>query len=122
MATDSTVCSIHPYFSIPEDMGDTVRSYCERFLEMASAEPGCIYYGFTFTGDELHTREAYDDAAALLAHLDGVGPLLGQMLEEGAARLTRVEVHGPAAELEKLREPLADLSPQYFTLEYDYRR
>jgi hypothetical protein len=31
-------------------------------------------------------------------------------------------VHGPAQEIEQLRKPLADLSPQFFTLEYGFRR
>ena len=30
------------------------------------------------------------------------------------ADLTRLEVHGPAAESEKLREPLAHLKPHWF--------
>jgi len=33
------------------------------------------------------------------------------------ADLTRVEVHGPAAELGKLKEPLAHLSPAWFAIE-----
>ena len=33
------------------------------------------------------------------------------------ADLARVEVHGPAAELEKLKEPLAHLTPAWFVLE-----
>ena len=33
------------------------------------------------------------------------------------ADLTRVEVHGPAQELEKLKRPLADLNPEWFALE-----
>jgi hypothetical protein len=34
-----------------------------------------------------------------------------------SADLTRLEIHGPAAELEKLKKPLAHLSPKWFTLE-----
>jgi hypothetical protein len=33
------------------------------------------------------------------------------------ADLVRVEVHGPAAELDKLKEPLAHLKPDWFVLE-----
>jgi inner membrane protein len=33
-----------------------------------------------------------------------------------------VEVHGPAQEIEQLRKPLADLKPQFFTLEYGFRK
>ena len=44
---------------------------------------------------------------------------VGQVLVE----IQRVEVHGPEAQLAKLRGgPLADLKPQYFTLEYGFRR
>jgi hypothetical protein len=33
------------------------------------------------------------------------------------ADLTRVEVHGPAEELDKLRKPLAHLNPAWFAIE-----
>jgi hypothetical protein len=32
------------------------------------------------------------------------------------AELIRIEVHGPAAELEKLKAPLAHLNPTWFVL------
>jgi hypothetical protein len=47
--------------------------------------------------------------------VDNVGALLQQALT--ISDLVRLEVHGPEAELEKLREPLAGLNPQYYTLE-----
>jgi hypothetical protein len=33
--------------------------------------------------------------------------------------LTRLEVHGPAAELEKLKAPLAHLNPAWFEVEIE---
>ena len=36
--------------------------------------------------------------------------------------LTRLEIHGPEEELTKLRGPLAKLNPQFFVLEYGFRR
>jgi hypothetical protein len=36
--------------------------------------------------------------------------------------LAHLEIHGPEEELAKLREPRADLNPQFFTLEYGFRR
>lgn len=36
--------------------------------------------------------------------------------------MTTFEVHGPAEELEKLKEPFAAFSPSYWTLEFEYRR
>ena len=51
----------------------------------------------------------------LLAHLGNVDAMLKETLK--IADLVRVEVHGPAAELDKLRQPLAGLKPQWFVLE-----
>jgi hypothetical protein len=63
-------------------------------------------------GDEVFCREGYTDAEALLAHLENIGALLAEALK--IADLTRLEVHGPASELDKLRQPLAHLNPAWF--------
>ena len=93
---------------------------CEQFVEKTGKEPKCLYYGFSFAGDTVHCREGYADALGALAHLENVGPLLQEALK--IADLTRLEIHGPEAELAKLRGPMADLKAQYFTLEYGFRR
>ena len=60
-------------------------------------------------------REGYESAEGVLAHLDNVGALLAEMLK--VADLTRVELHGPADDLEKLKRPLAHMNPAWFALE-----
>ena len=45
----------------------------------------------------------------------GLGPLLDEMLT--LSDLTRLEFHGPAAEIDQLREPLAALNPAWFVRE-----
>jgi hypothetical protein len=120
MATQDTCCTIVPYFKVPSERLDTVREMCEQFVELTKTEPKCLYYGFTFDGDNVHCREGYQDAEGLLAHIENVGVLLGELLK--IVELVRLEVHGPEEELDKLREPLADLSPQFFTLECGFRR
>ena len=87
---------------------------------MTAREPKCLYYGFSFHGNDVHCREAYDDAEGLLAHLTNVGALLDRALQ--LAEVTRVEVHGVAEELSKLTERLSSLAPTYFTLEFGIRR
>lgn len=87
---------------------------------MTKNEPKCLYYGFSFNGDQVHCREAYEDADGALAHLANVGALLGEALK--IAELTRLEIHGVEEELAKLREPLAAFNPAYFTLQYGIRR
>ena len=89
-------------------------------LEKTNEEPKCLFYGFSFYEDQAHCREGYEDAEGVLTHLDNVGTLLQEALE--IADLTRLEIHGPEEELAKLREPLAELNPQFFTLEYGFRR
>jgi hypothetical protein len=83
-------------------------------VEKTASEEENLFYGFSINGDEIFCREAYESASGLLAHLDNVGGLLAEMLK--SANLTRVEVHGPARELDKLKEPLAHLNPVWFTL------
>mgnify|MGYP003516711574 CR=1 FL=1 len=53
--------------------------------------------------------------AAALAHLANVGTLLGQML--AVSDLVRLEIHGPAAELDQMRGPLAEFKPAWFVWE-----
>ncbi|NET48526.1 MAG: hypothetical protein F6K09_07305, partial [Merismopedia sp. SIO2A8] len=120
MSTDDKCCSLAPYFKAHPGQLDALRDLCEQFVAKASTEAKCLYYGFSFNGDAIHCREGYADAEGLLVHLGNVGPLLEAALK--IADLTRLEVHGPASELEKLREPLAALNVQFFTLEYGFRR
>ena len=120
MATQDTCCTLVPYFKVPTENLSTFREMCEEFVKKTSNETKCLYYGFSFDRDQAHCREGYKDAEGLLTHLENVGILLEEALK--IAELTRLEVHGPEGELEKLRQPLADLKPQFFVLEYGFRR
>jgi quinol monooxygenase YgiN len=120
MATADTLCTIVPYFKAHADKLDDFKKLCTQLVEKANEEPKCLYYGYTFNGDQAHCREGYVDADAVLAHLENIGPLLQEALK--VADITRLEVHGPEAELAKLREPMAGLNPQFFTLECGFRR
>ncbi len=120
MAAEDKCCTIVPYFRIHSGKIQEVKSLCEQFVEKTRAEPACLFYGFSFDGDQMHCREGYRDAEGALAHLQNVGAMLQDLLK--IADLTRLEVHGPEDQLAKLRAPLADFNPQYFTLEYGFRR
>lgn len=118
--TEDTCCTIAPYFKIHEGKLDEFKKFCEAFIEATRSEANCLYYGFSFDGDEAHCREGYKDAEALLVHLGNVGSLIEQSLK--IAEITRLEVHGLESELAKLREPLQQFNPRYFTLEYGIRK
>ena len=120
MPTRDRCCTIAPYFTIAAGNMEAFKQLADKFVMKTRQEPGCLFYGFSFDGDQAHCREGYQDAAALLAHLDNVGPLLDEAFK--LAAITRVEVHGPEDELGKLRQPLAALNPQFFTLQYGFRR
>ena len=108
----SKVVSIHPYFKTHEGQLDAFKELLPKFVEVTSQEEKCHWYDFTICGDTVHCREAYDGAEGLLAHLGNVEALIGEALQ--ISDLARVEVHGPAEELEQLKEPLADLNPDYY--------
>jgi quinol monooxygenase YgiN len=107
--------SLHPYFKAHPGKLDTIKAGFQRFVEKTASEEEMVFYGFTVNdnGDgEFFCREAYKNAKGVLRHLENVGPLLAEMLT--MADLVRVELHGPGAELKKLKEPLAHLKPAWF--------
>jgi len=108
--------SIHPYFNITDENMEAAKGFLAQFNELVAAnEPGCLYYNFTLKGNELCCREAYVDADAVLAHFGNCGPALGEFIK--IAELTRIEVHGPADQLEKLKEAFAAMNPDYYICE-----
>jgi quinol monooxygenase YgiN len=119
MATQDRCCTLVPYFKVNDGKLGEFKSLVEQFVGKTKTEPKCLYYGFSFDGDAAHCREGYADAAGVLAHLQNVDDLLKQALR--ISSLTRLEVHGPAGELDQLRGPLGPLKPPFFTLEYGFR-
>jgi len=115
-----TCCTLVPYFQVNDGQLDAFKALGPQFVAKTRSEPGCVHYAFSFNGSVAHCREGYDDAAAVLAHLDNVGALLGEALK--LSSIIKLEVHGPAAELDKLRGPMAGLAPQFFALEEGFRR
>jgi quinol monooxygenase YgiN len=120
MSVEDKCCSIAPYFKVATGKLEAFKELCEQFVAKTTEETKCLYYGFSFDGQQAHCREGYKDAEGLLAHLQNIEALLEQALK--ISELTRLEIHGPEEELAKLREPLAQLKPQFFVLEYGFRR
>lgn len=120
MATQDNCCTLVPYFKAHAGKLQEFKTLCEQFVAKTDSEPKCLYYGFSFDGDQIHCREGYQDAEGVLAHLENVGPLLEQALK--ISDITRLEIHGPENQLAKLRGPLDALNPQFFVLEYGFRR
>lgn len=115
MIEPSKVLSIHPYFRARPGKLPEARSFLPRFVVATARESGNLYYDFTLNGELIFCREAYVGAEGLLDHLQNVGPILAEFLK--LVDVVRVEVHGSASDLEKLKGPLADLKPEWFTFE-----
>jgi len=107
--------SIHPYFKAHPGKLEDIKALLPEFVKKSATEEKILQYTFTLHGDEIFCRESYQDAEGVLAHLSNVGDLLRKMLT--MADLIRLELHGPAGELEALKEPLANLGPAWFAVE-----
>ncbi|MEN3369603.1 MAG: hypothetical protein V7609_1746 [Verrucomicrobiota bacterium] len=114
MSSLSNFVSIHPYFKVHPGKLETFKAAFPAFIEKTKTEESNLFYEFSINGDEVFCREGYIGAEGLLAHLDNVGALLAEAFK--IADLARLEIHGPAEELDKLRGPLAHLKPQWFAL------
>ena len=117
MSTFDNSVSIHPYFMIEDANMEAAKGFLAQFCELVAAneKEGCLFYNFTFKGNELCCREAYKDADAVMAHFANCGEALGEFTK--IVEMTRIEVHGPAAELEKLKEAFAAFNPDYYICE-----
>ena len=112
MSIPKKFVSLHPYFKVHPGKLEEFLAGLPDFARVTGTEKKNLFYDFTVNGDEVFCREGYDGAEALLTHLENVGALLAAALK--IAALTRLEVHGPATELDLLRAPLAHLQPQWF--------
>ncbi len=112
MSVPSNFVSLHPYFKVHPGKLEAFKAGLPAFSRKTAAEEKNLFYDFTVNGDEIFCREGYAGAEGLLAHLENVGALLAEAMK--IADLTRIEVHGPAAELDQLGEPLAHLKPEWW--------
>lgn len=114
MSLPNNLVTLHPYFKAHTGRLDDIHALLGEFVQTTRSEAGCLFYEFTVLEDRVFCREGYAGAAGVLAHLENVGEVLGRML--GMSDLTRLEFHGPAAEIDQLRGPLAHLEAEFFVL------
>ena len=115
MSVPSNFVSLHPYFKVHPGKLEAFKAGLPGFVEKTKYEEKNLFYDFTINGDEVLCREAYTDAEGMLAHLANIDALLKEALK--ISDLVRLEVHGPAEELDKLKAPLAGLKPAWFARE-----
>ena len=117
---EDTCVTLVPKFKIKEGMKDEFMANIPKFIELVEAkeQDSCLYYAFIMgpapEDGYVICREGYKDAKGILFHLQNVDEPLKEALR--CADLVSVEVQGPAAELEQLKEALAPFHPMYYEL------
>ncbi len=112
MSQTRNTVSLHPYFKVHAGQLEAARALLPQFVAKTQPEKNCLSYDFTLDGDTVHCRESYAGAGGVAEHLDNVGVLLEEMLK--ISDLIRLEIHGPAAELDQLRPRCGALNPSWF--------
>jgi hypothetical protein len=97
-----------------KDMGKFLAAGQE--MQMLSAkENNCIYFGFTKCSEtKAVSKEGYRIAEGFLEHLQNIDGPLRKALDPKVGSISQIDVHGPATELNKLREPLKDFPVTYW--------
>jgi len=108
MSLSDTTVSLHPYFAIKGDANlARFKTVWKSAFEPFAHKSDCVRYSFTFTDPDADgvvtalCNEAYTSAETTLQHLGDVDAPLKEVLS--FVELDRLEVHGPAGEIEKLR-------------------
>merc|ERR1712070_388442 len=124
---DGTV-TLAPYFKL--ENADKFKEIWKGDYANFGHKDDCVHYAFCFTEDgRAHCREAYKSAEGVIQHITDVGGVFhGNDADTGCihpdnASIDRLEVHGPAAEIEKMKEwnKAAGLPFQYFVNEWGFR-
>lgn len=118
----SNFVTLHLYFKVHPGKMPEFKAGLDGMVQATRHEEKNLFYEFTVNGEagEVFCREGYVDAAGLLTHLGNVETLLKEALK--IADLARLEVHGPAGELDQLRGALSGLNPTWFPLEHGVSR
>ena len=107
MTLETKMVSIHPHFIIKDGKMDQCIALLEEILVLTkSNEPDCLFFNITICRpNKAYVREAYKDGAAALFHLKNMGHMIPKLFEVSDIN---VQVHGPAEEIEPLKELLPD--------------
>jgi len=115
-----THVTILPEFIIPAGKMDEFKAGFPKFYAATKNGPGasgCLYYGFGFSGDSMYCREGYKSAEDCAKHGADVKEIIEEPLKAVGAGNFKLNVVGPAAELEKLKPKLAPRGAIFWELD-----
>lgn len=120
MTIQDTWCTVDAYFSVKPEQKEAFDKIVDHFVRKTQKENGIRFYGWSTNGEEVHCRQGYLDAAGFLEHVGNVRHIFEEAVTIGEC--SRLAIHGPKEELDKLREPMAEIPIQYFNLTQSFRR
>ena len=96
---------------IPEDKLAEFKRLAAEALAITKSEPGCLQYDWFLSADatECVVHEVYANSDAVLAHMAGVGALIGPLMQLGGG--LEIVCFGDVSPA--LREAAAALKPNY---------
>merc|ERR1712042_336777 len=115
-----THITILPEFVIPAGKLDEFKAGFAKFYAATNNGPGaagCLYYGFGFAGDSMYCREGYKTAEDCAKHGADVKEMIEEPMKAVGAGNFKLNVVGPAAELEKLKPKLAPRGAIFWELD-----
>eukprot|EP00090_Calanus_glacialis_P022129 TRINITY_DN3414_c0_g1_i1.p1 TRINITY_DN3414_c0_g1~~TRINITY_DN3414_c0_g1_i1.p1 ORF type:complete len:252 (-),score=73.63 TRINITY_DN3414_c0_g1_i1:121-876(-) len=112
--------TILPEFIVPAGKVDEFKAGFPKFYAATKNGPGaagCLYYGFGFSGESMYCREGYKSAEDCMKHGADVKDIIDEPLKAVGAANFKLNVVGPAAELEKLKPKLAPRGAVFWELD-----
>jgi len=115
-----THVTILPEFIVPAGKMDEFKAGFSKFYaatKNGSGAAGGIYYGFGIAGDSVYCREGYKSAEAAMLHGADVKEIIEEPMKAVGAGNFKLNVVGPASELEKLKPKLAPRGAIFWELD-----
>lgn len=115
-----THITIFPEFTVPAGRMADFQAGFEKFYTATKAgagAAGCLYYGFATSGDSVYCREGYKNAEAVMLHGADIKEIAAEPMKIIGEAGVKINVIGPAAELEKLKPRLAPRGAIFWELD-----
>eukprot|EP00413_Alexandrium_margalefii_P015171 CAMPEP_0204528556 /NCGR_PEP_ID=MMETSP0661-20131031/9591_1 /ASSEMBLY_ACC=CAM_ASM_000606 /TAXON_ID=109239 /ORGANISM="Alexandrium margalefi, Strain AMGDE01CS-322" /LENGTH=535 /DNA_ID=CAMNT_0051534537 /DNA_START=22 /DNA_END=1626 /DNA_ORIENTATION=- len=113
-----THVSVTPRFTLAEGKLEEFRGgFPDFYRAVWAGTRGCLYFGFAVSGNEVLSREGYKDAECCLTHLNDVKEQLDKAVAAAGEGGLKVDVMGPAGELEKLKAAMDPMGAAYWELD-----
>jgi len=115
-----THVTILPEYKVPAGkMAESKANFSKLYTATKGGKgaAGTLYYGFSASGDTLYCREGFKNAEAAMLHGADIKDIMEGPMKSITADNFKLNVVGPAAELEKLKPKLAPRGAVFWELD-----